>query len=133
VKAITVRCYNLKIDHRYKDRKSGDRIMHEPLLDYYIEGDFEEQNTTGPFKIDCAFCAGTGVDPASMKSLSFVRCPACEGQGIVEIQSDRKDTCTCTKCGGSGKEPDSDPPRLCQVCKGLGIQILVQQAEAGGG
>jgi DnaJ-class molecular chaperone len=98
--------------------------MHEPLLQEYIEGEYEELNQTGPFKIDCAFCNGTGVHPGTMKAMSFERCPCCEGQGIVEIQNDRKDFCTCTQCGGSGKEPDSEPVKPCQVCGGLGIHAF---------
>ncbi len=98
--------------------------MHEPLLQEYLEAEYEELSQTGPFKLDCAFCSGTGVHPGTMKSMSFERCPCCEGQGIIEIKADRKDFCKCTKCGGTGKDPDSSEVVPCKVCGGLGIHAF---------
>jgi DnaJ-class molecular chaperone len=98
--------------------------MHDPLLQDYLDGEPVELNMTGPFKIDCAFCSGTGVHPGTMGSMSFERCPACRGLGIIEIQADRKDFCTCEKCQGTGKDPDSSKIDVCNVCGGLGIHAF---------
>jgi DnaJ-class molecular chaperone len=95
--------------------------MHDPLLQDYIDAEYAEVNMTGPFKLDCAFCSGTGVHPGTMKSMSFERCPACEGLGIIDIQADRQDFSTCSRCAGSGRDPEPDPVQPCRVCGGLGI------------
>ncbi len=94
--------------------------MHDPLLSDYMDQDYEVVQT-GPFKKDCAFCTGTGVNPATMNSMNFERCPACDGVGVVDIEADRQDFCTCTRCNGTGRDTDADPVDYCHVCGGLGI------------
>jgi hypothetical protein len=74
------------------------------------------------FKIDCAFCGGTGVHPATMKLLAYKICPVCEGKGIQEINARRRDFIKCERCGGNGRDPDSQSIEPCTVCGGLGIR-----------
>jgi DnaJ-class molecular chaperone len=93
--------------------------MHEEL-----EQDYEEESTgidSGPpSRINCAFCRGTGVHPATMKVLNHELCPVCKGVGILEINGSRDYRNHCSRCGGSGREPESEF-KPCTVCGGYGI------------
>ncbi len=95
--------------------------MHEDL-----EQDYEEEHThveqkDGPFRMDCAFCKGTGVHPATMKDINFKRCPACDGKGSLEFKGKRSSYSSCSKCGGTGREPNDKRFDPCHVCGGHGL------------
>jgi len=95
--------------------------MHEGWDPDHIYEIVEYRDTPGPFNADCAFCTGTGVHPASMKSLAFERCPACQGQGIIRFALSRGDYDICPQCSGSGKDNASAAPNPCRACQGSGI------------
>lgn len=70
-----------------------------------------------PF-VDCKFCKGSGVYPASRMS-----CTACNGKGVVSIQS--KDGKECPNCSGSGIDPKRGAEFWCFTCHGSGLQVKV--------
>jgi DnaJ-class molecular chaperone len=101
--------------------------MHEDWDPDHLYEIVEYRETPGPFNADCAFCTGTGVHPASMKSLSFEQCPACRGQGIIRFTQNRSDYDVCPQCHGSGKDTASTIPSPCRGCRGSGIVEKKQQ------
>lgn len=94
--------------------------MHDDFQLEIIEED-DEIDTPGPFSINCAFCSGTGVHPATMKSLAHEHCPICQGTGMLEVPVSRKDTSNCNQCGGNGKEINAESIQPCRLCGGYGI------------
>jgi len=98
--------------------------VHDVLEEDYLNLDQFIDYDAPQFKMDCAFCNGTGVHPATMKSLTFESCPVCEGKGMIEIMAKRRDFEVCAQCSGSGKEPNSSPIQPCRVCGGLGIHAV---------
>jgi DnaJ-class molecular chaperone len=95
--------------------------MHEGMEDEYINGEYEEADTSGPFHVDCAFCSGTGVHPGTMKSLTHDRCPTCQGKGILHFEGSRNNYNPCPRCEGTGREPESASIKPCRACDGYGI------------
>jgi DnaJ-class molecular chaperone len=95
--------------------------MHEDWDPDHLYESVVFEETSGPFNADCAFCAGTGVHPAGMKSLTFERCPACRGQGIIRFALSRSDYHQCPRCHGSGKDTASTALSPCRACQGYGI------------
>jgi DnaJ-class molecular chaperone len=95
--------------------------MHEgPDHDDFPE-EYMEEKETNPFFLNCAFCKGTAVHPATMKSLSHERCPVCSGRGMVEYKGYRSEYTSCQRCRGTGREPGSIPIDVCYSCNGKGI------------
>jgi len=95
--------------------------MHDVPEHEYIDDDRDRPDTSGHFHIDCAFCRGTGVHLATMKSLTHAVCPACQGKGILEFAGSRKDYSACRWCEGAGREPDPKTIAPCRACHGYGI------------
>ncbi len=102
--------------------------MHEDWDPEHIYEIVDYSEKPGPFNVDCAFCAGTGVHPASMKSLTFEQCPACLGQGIIRFPLSRSEYDTCPQCHGGGKANSSPSPYPCPACQGYGIVAKKQQS-----
>ncbi len=95
--------------------------MHEEWEDVYGEEEHHVVSSKGPFRIQCAFCKGTGVDLATMKSLAHEQCPTCKGQGVLEFKADRSNYHTCHECNGGGRDPETKETKPCHVCGGRGI------------
>ena len=95
--------------------------MHYLPDDYYIAAEADKLKALGPFHIDCAFCRGTGVHPATMKLLNHRQCHLCRGTGLVHFFSDRKNFSTCPHCLGKGRESEPDSIKPCNHCGGKGI------------
>jgi DnaJ-class molecular chaperone len=93
--------------------------MHEEFEDYYEEED-TGVDTVDPSRINCAFCRGTGVHPATMKLLNHKLCPVCKGVGILELDGSRNYRNHCSRCEGCGREPGSEL-EPCTSCGGWGI------------
>ncbi len=70
-----------------------------------------------PF-VDCKFCKGSGVYPTSRLS-----CTACSGKGVISVE--RKNGKECTKCFGSGIDPERGTSFWCFECHGSGLQTKV--------
>ncbi len=101
--------------------------MHEDWDPGHVYESVVFEETSGPFNTDCAFCAGTGVHPASMKSLTFKLCPVCQGKGIIRFALSRSDYNKCPQCHGSGKDTTPTTPSPCHACQGYGIVAKKQQ------
>jgi DnaJ-class molecular chaperone len=95
--------------------------MHEEPEDEYLYDVSVSIDTSKQNEIKCIFCAGTGVHPGTMKSLSHRPCPTCQGKGILELKSSRSLYHHCPRCEGSGREPASMIPDPCSTCGGYGI------------
>jgi DnaJ-class molecular chaperone len=96
-------------------------MRHDEWEDEYGEEEHHQPDTHGPFRTQCAFCKGTGVDPATMKMLAHELCPVCKGLGVQDFKGDRSSYIRCSKCGGEGKEPVAEPAKPCSVCCGRGL------------
>ena len=55
-------------------------MRHDEWEEEYGEEEHNHVDAPGPFRIQCAFCQGTGVNPATMKRLDHETCPVCKGQ-----------------------------------------------------
>jgi DnaJ-class molecular chaperone len=110
-------CYHLERNAR---RKRVESRMHYLPDDYYVGND-ADPDAEGPFHIDCAFCNGTGVHPATMKMLEHRPCPACLGSGWLHFSSSRKDFSTCPRCEGTGRDTGTAAINPCNQCGGRGI------------
>ena len=72
----------------------------------------------GQSEIECAFCAGKGIDPFELLSPISI-CPVCSGRKVVEI---KEPILECAFCGGTGAHPHT---RLtCTGCMGRGVQTI---------
>jgi DnaJ-class molecular chaperone len=96
--------------------------MHDELDEYYLEQFDEKQPVNRRVSLDCPFCKGTGVHPATMNQLDYSRCPVCEGTGLMKFPGDLANCTPCVHCGSSGREPDSNPLEPCSVCRGFGVR-----------
>jgi DnaJ-class molecular chaperone len=96
-------------------------MRHDEWEEEYGEEEHHHVDTSGPFRTQCAFCKGTGVNPATMKMLDHQSCPVCKGVGVHEFKGNRSSYNQCSKCGGSGKDPKSEAIKPCSVCSGQGI------------
>jgi DnaJ-class molecular chaperone len=94
--------------------------MHDEL-----DQEYEERSTYvvshQHFPLDCVYCRGTGVNPATMKLINHQQCPVCKGKGISDIHLDQDNCKPCLHCGSSGLESDSLPLKPCTVCGGKGV------------
>ena len=95
--------------------------MHELPEENYIDDGRGGDDSSGQFHIDCAYCHGTGVNPATMKSLTHSQCPVCHGDGMLELTGKRQDFNACRSCGGTGREPDTKTIAPCRACQGRGV------------
>jgi hypothetical protein len=113
-----ISCYYLKSNC---ERKRALTRMHYLPDDYYVGEEAGKSNASGPFHIDCAFCNGTGVHPATMNILNHSQCPACSGSGWLHFTGSRKDFKTCPQCQGAGRGTGFASINPCNKCKGKGI------------
>ena len=88
---------------------------------YYIVDEADKLNASGPFHIDCAFCDGTGVHPATMKLLNHSKCPSCKGEGLFYFTGSPRDYIPCPVCQNTGRDADSNTITPCGNCGGVGI------------
>jgi DnaJ-class molecular chaperone len=95
--------------------------MHEELIPEDIEEEYTPPDNLDSFRMACTFCKGTGVHPATMKSLAHALCPTCKGRGILDFRGNRYSFRTCWRCGGTGREFQSASIRPCHTCRGYGI------------
>ena len=91
-------------------------MRHDEWEDEYGEQEYRQPDDHGPFRAQCAFCRGTGVDPATMKLLAHEQCPVCKGAGVQDFKGNRSSYSKCSKCGGNGIDPGSEPTKPCTVC-----------------
>ena len=93
--------------------------MHDVLEEFeeHIAGLHDHSH----FPLDCAFCSGTGVHPATMKDINYKLCPVCHGRGQLDIHLDQDHCKPCLRCASSGKEPGVVPVIPCHTCKGFGV------------
>src|SRR4030043_46496 len=91
---------------------------------YYITDEADKLNASGPFHIDCAFCRGTGVHPATMSFLNHSQCPSCKGNGLFYFTGSPRDYNPCPLCQSTGRDSDSESIALCGNCGGKGIVKL---------
>ena len=96
-------------------------MRHDEWEEEYGEEEHNHVDAPGPFRIQCAFCQGTGVNPATMKRLDHETCPVCKGSGVQEFKGSRSSYLSCAKCQGKGQDPGSEPASPCPVCSGHGI------------
>lgn len=102
--------------------------MHEEEIPEYINEDELPMDDFNYFRRACAFCRGTGVHPATMKLLSHQRCPVCEGKGVLEYNSNRRNYNNhCHRCDATGREPQTTDIIPCKECKGYGRMLIVKQ------
>jgi DnaJ-class molecular chaperone len=104
--------------------------MHFEAEEEYMIDDGVSIDTSQLYQIRCTFCLGTGVHPATMKSLSHSACPTCRGIGIVKLESSLNHYKHCPLCEGNGRESNSEMPSPCRSCGGGGI-ILSSLSDAG--
>ena len=97
--------------------------MHFEAEEEYMIDDSVSIDTSQVYQIRCTFCLGTGVHPATMKSLSHSACPTCQGVGIMNLKFSLDQYKHCPLCDGSGRETDSGIPSPCSSCKGGGIVL----------
>jgi DnaJ-class molecular chaperone len=95
--------------------------MHDILEQEYIDLIYDRADTPGPFTIDCAFCRGTGVHPATMHLLDHSQCPTCRGRGTLRFINGRENYQICPQCSSTGREPESAALIPCCTCGGDGI------------
>jgi len=105
----------------YRLNLKGGNPVHDEWEEEYGEEEHHYIPSSGPFRIQCAFCKGTGVDPPTMKYLAHKTCPVCKGEGVLEFEQDRSNYHTCHKCSGNGRDPDSKEIKPCPACSGKGI------------
>ena len=95
--------------------------MHDTLKHVYIDGEYYNEDTLGPFYLDCAFCRGTGVHPDTMGCLNHSFCPVCYGEGRNDLTGYRYHVHLCDGCSGSGMDTKCDFLEICPDCGGLGV------------
>ena len=95
--------------------------MHDEPEDVYESEGSTSIDYSTQYRVKCAFCSGTGVHPATMKSLSHGQCPVCTGRGIIELKTSRDRYHHCHTCDGSGRGTGSEDPVPCSDCQGTGI------------
>ena len=97
--------------------------MHDELEEEYADILYPKDHEH-PVSLDCPFCRGTGVHPATMDQINYSRCPVCGGTGVMKFANDLQHCLPCIRCASSGREPDSNPLVPCSACAGHGVKYL---------
>lgn len=69
--------------------------------------------------VPCAYCRGSGVDPAYGNTS---RCPVCGASGKIAVTSP---VVSCLKCIGTGRERGK---LSCLTCRGIGVASVGKDA-----